>query len=114
MLFKEEIEVGVLNVQDLTFAVGSIKLVGAQSLNTLLKCIRTHKDSVDDDSTLLNFMDVYNLASRFKDYSNFVNESFIVGLNIRDPRLTRVPSLPQIKGEFTDTDMLNLLNKVKT
>ncbi|CAI8509461.1 unnamed protein product [Hanseniaspora opuntiae] len=113
MLFKEEIEGGVLSVQDLTFAVGSIKLVGAQSLNTLLKCIRTHKDSVDDDSTLLNFMDVYNLASRFKDYSNFVNESFIVGLNIRDPRLTRVPSLPQIKGEFTDTDMLNLLNKVQ-
>lgn len=113
MLFKEEIRSGVLNVQDLTFAIGSIKLVGAQSLNTLLKCIRTHKESVDEDNTMLNFMDIYNLASKFKDYSSLVNENFIVGLNIKDPRLVRVPSLPQIKGDFADTDMLNLLNKVQ-
>lgn len=111
-LYEAEIKEGSLSVQDLTFALGLIKIIGTQSLNTLLKCIRSYPDS-EEDSSLINFTDLFNLASQFKDYSSFINDDFVVGLNIKDPRLIRVPSLPQVKSEFTDADMLKLLNKLQ-
>ena len=111
-LYTNEVKEGVLNVQDLTFAVGSIKIIGTQSLNTLLKCIRTYQENEEDES-LLNFTEFYQLASQFKDYSNFINDNFIMGLNIKDPRLTRTPSLPQLKSDFSESDMLKMFNKLQ-
>lgn len=95
-IFADEIKTGVLKVEDLTFALGSINLVGASALNSLLKCIRSYQNETQERDS---FDDLLILATQLKDYESLLNKHFILGLNIKDPRLVKYPHLPQSKNK---------------
>ena len=93
-LFAKEVEEDILQIDDLTFALGTIKLVGATALNSLLKCIRSY---CEEDGENNSFKDLLVLGSQVRDYKEIINNNFIIGLNIKDPRLVKYPHLPQYK-----------------
>ncbi|XBW38404.1 hypothetical protein QEN19_003992 [Hanseniaspora menglaensis] len=105
-LFKSDINEENLIIEDLTFALGTIKLVGASALNSLLKCIRSHSDE-----ELINesFNDLVVLGTQIKDYKEVINSNFMLGLDIKDPRLIKHPHLPQTKkseNKSIDSDFI--------
>lgn len=90
-----------LGLQDCRYSLGSIDIIGPESLRTLNKVLHISEEDSE-------------FKELFKNLSNYIDtlpKGSVMVYNIKDPRLWAYPKLPPIKHSYGYNDLIINLNK---
>lgn len=91
------------NAQDCRYSLGSIDIIGPESLKTLNKIFYINSHNSDDE-----FKEIFKNLSK---YNDTLRKGTVMAFNIKDPRLWAYPKCPPIKTPYDYNDIIIKLSK---